>query len=159
MIEKNYSKKSDICFAIRYTNRIKLGQPICFVCKTNDFLSQKLSKTVKYCQIRGILRHFWAIFTCVLHYLTITNKKPNNLFPLIQLFNLNQIIIHFDSSVFDIIWLFIANYVELFALLCFVLLHFTIQITSFWFVFGYRLYKFDLATNLITKTTIRQAYW
>ena len=80
-----------------------------------------MSNTVEYCRIVCILGHFWAIFTCFLHYSTLTNKNTNNYSFWFDFSDLNQIIIRFDSSVFDIIRLFIANHVKLFASFRFVL--------------------------------------
>ena len=90
-----------------------------------------MSNTVEYCQIVWILGHFWAIFTCFLHYSTLTNKNTNNYSFWFDFYDLNQIIIRFDSSVFVIIRLFIANHVKLFASFRFVSLRFAIRITSF----------------------------
>ena len=121
-----------------------------------------MSNTVEYCRIVCILGHFWAIFTCFLHYSTLTNKNTNNYSFWFDFYDLNQIIIRFDSSVFDIIRLFIANHVELFASFRFVSLRFAsfydsnhLFFDSFRFVSGYSLYVFDSGTNRITKTTIR----
>ena len=107
-----------------------------------------MSNTVEYCRIVCILGHFWAIFTCFLHYSTLTNKNTNNYSFWFDFYDLNQIIIRFDSSVFDIIRLFIANHVELFASFRFVSLRFTIRITSF-------LTRFDLSQDTKLGRIIR----
>ena len=107
-----------------------------------------MSNTVEYCRIVCILGHFWAIFTCFLHYSTLTNKNTNNYSFWFDFSDLNQIIIRFDSSVFDIIRLFIANHVELFASFRFVSLRFTIRITSF-------LTRFDSSQDTVSMYSIR----
>ena len=107
-----------------------------------------MSNTVEYCRILCILGHFWAIFTCFLHYSTLTNKNTNNYSFWFDFYDLNQIIIRFDSSVFDIIRLFIANHVELFASFRFVSLRFTIRITSF-------LTRFDSSQDTVSMYSFR----
>ena len=50
------------------------------------------SNNVKYWwAFWGIFGNFWAIFTCFLHYLTLTNKKTNNCSFWINFFDLYQI--------------------------------------------------------------------
>ena len=90
MIEKNYLKKIDICFGIRYTNQINL---LVWHAKWIPLLK---SNNVKYRQIlsnNGHFETFWdilAIFYCFLLYLTLTNKKNYSFW--INFSDLDQII-------------------------------------------------------------------
>ena len=118
-----------------------------------------MSNTVEYCRIVGIFGTFLVIFTCFLHYSTLTNKKTNNYSFWIDFSDTNQIIysfwfvsirhystyygkssliIRFDSFRFDSFY--DSNH---------------LFFDSFRFVLGYRLYRFDSVTNRITKSTIR----
>ena len=53
-------------FVLLFGTRIGLNQVSLFIfhAKRIPFCSQIMSNNVKYCQIMGILRNFWAIFTC-----------------------------------------------------------------------------------------------
>ena len=64
----------------------------------------------------------------------MNNYKLTNYLFWINFSDLNQITYWFDLSVFKIIWLFMTNHVELFVLLPFVLICFTIWINSFLFI-------------------------
>ena len=127
-----------------------------------------MSNNVEYCRIVGIFGTFLVIFTCFLHYSTLTNKKTNNYSFWIDFSDTNQIIysfwfvsirhystyygkssliIRFDSFRFDSFY--DSNH---------------LFFDSFRFVLGYRLYRFDSVTNRITKSTIRpsllsRSYW
>ena len=117
-----------------------------------------MSNTVEYCRIVGIFGTFLVIFTCFLHYSTLTNKKMNNYSFWINFSDTNQIIysfwfvsirhystyygkssliIRFDSFRFDSFY--DSNH---------------LFFDSFRFVLGYRPYRFDSVTNRITKITI-----
>ena len=124
-----------------------------------------MSNNVEYCRIVGIFGTFLVIFTCFLHYSTLTNKKTNNYSFWIDFSDTNQIIysfwfvsirhystyygkssliIRFDSFRFDSFY--DSNH---------------LFFDSFRFVLGYRLYRFDSVSNRITKSTIRPSlvFW
>ena len=143
---KNIIRKYSV-FVSLFGTRIGSKQASLFVSYKKQIPFLK-SNNVEYCRIVCILGHFWAIFTCFLHYSTLTNKNTNNYSFWFDFYDLNQIIIRFDSSVFDIIRLFIANHVELFASFRFVSLRFTIRITSF-------LTRFDSSQDTASMYSIR----
>ena len=118
-----------------------------------------MSNTVEYCRIVGIFGTFLVIFTCFLHYSTLTNKKTNNYSFWIDFSDINQIIYSF--------WFVgIRHYSTYYGKSCRIIRFDSFRFDSFYdsnhlffdsfrFVLGYRLYRFDSVTNRITKSTIR----
>ena len=125
--------------------------------------------TVEYCRILGIfkiiffvnaiLRHFLPLlnhFYMFLHYSTLTNKKTNNHSFWFGFSDLNQIIYSFW---FVSIQHYLPFLGESCWMICFALFRFSsfynlnhLFFDSFQFILGFR---FNLATNQITKSTIR----
>ena len=115
-----------LIFVLLFGTRIGSKQARLFVSYKKQIPFLK-SNNVEYCRILLYIWHFGTflvIFQPFLHAYctsTLTNKKINSYSFWFDFSDLNQIILCFYSSVFDIILLFMANHVELFALFCFLL--------------------------------------